>query len=129
MGFGQGEEDIFSSMGGCEVDGVGAPGASNRVSPFKVSTNPSRTIIVGNVPSAAADEHLKALFQVRQEAFRRGLPTFKPNRICFQGDELLALCAAGIWRYSKSENRIQGSWSCCGVVLRLASSFASKEAT
>lgn len=63
MGFGQGEEDVFSSMGGFEMDSAGMAGTANRVSPFKVSTSPSRTIIVGNVPSAAADEHLKALFQ------------------------------------------------------------------
>lgn len=69
MGFGPGEDDVFGGMGSFELDGAGAPGAANRVSPFKVSANPSRTIIVGNVPSAAADEHLKALFQVRKKFY------------------------------------------------------------
>lgn len=61
-GFGK-DEDVFSTIGGLEIEA--GMGGSDRTSPFKVSTTPSRTIIVGNVPSAAADEHLKALFQVR----------------------------------------------------------------
>ncbi|GMH32607.1 hypothetical protein BSKO_00441 [Bryopsis sp. KO-2023] len=60
MGFVHGEEDVFASTGGMDLDaGMGG----ERVSPFKVSPSPSRTIIVGNVPAAVDDEHLTQLFQ------------------------------------------------------------------
>lgn len=69
------EEDVFSSMGGLELDKEGLrgwqgplqmeqPGSSgDRGSQFKIGIHPSRTLLISNVSSNMSDEHLKALFE------------------------------------------------------------------
>lgn len=68
-------EDVFSSMGGLEleqesvrsfqnlpqVDQAGSP--VDRSSQFKIGVHPSRTLLVSSVNKNMSDEHLKAVFE------------------------------------------------------------------
>lgn len=123
--------DLFSSVGGMELDGDvfssvghrnGERGGNNSFGEHHRGEIPSRTILAGNISSNVEDYELKVLFEVPSSSSVFGSRGFHLGKTwhveileSLRTDDKFT-CSA-IWRHPGSQCSLQESWLYLGIVL------------